>query len=182
MSSEPRGAAGRAVANGAPALAEAAPAASPAPATWPAVVALAHGRDPLLHAHLLHDVHPVRLAPGRVEIRVLPQAPRDLAARLAALLEAQTGMRWVVALSRDTGAPTLAEQSRAADQGRRDAALTHPLVQAILAAFPGAVLQEVRDDSLDAYGLPPPAPEPEEGPGFAPPEAVPYDPEEEDSP
>ncbi len=187
--SAPRGgapAAMRAVANGAPAVVEAAP----APATWQSVVALAHGRDPLLHAQLLHDVHPVRLAPGRVEIRVLPKAPRDLAAKLSALLEAQTGARWVVALSHEPGDPTLAERSRHAEEGRRDAARAHPLVQAILAAFPGATLQEVRDDSLDAYGLSPKAPEPEDDATaereFAPPDALhfdaPWDPEEDDTP
>ncbi len=185
----------RAVANGAPVAEDAAPAVarSAAPTTWPSVVALAHGREPMLHAHLLHDVHPVRLAPGRLEIRVLPKAPRDLAAKLSALLEAQTGARWVVALSHEPGGPTLAEQSRHAEEGRRDAARAHPLVQAILAAFPGATLQEVRDDSLDAYGLPPkPAAEAESDDAamaereFAPPDAFPYDPpwdpEEDDTP
>jgi DNA polymerase-3 subunit gamma/tau len=176
----------RAVANGAAVAVGAAPAASPAPTTWPSVVALAHGREPMLHAHLLHDVHPVRLAPGRLEIRVLPKAPRDLAAKLSALLETQTGARWVVALSHEPGEPTLAEQSRHAEEGRRDAARAHPLVQAILAAFPGATLQEVRDDSLDAYGLPPKPAEPEDDAmaerEFAPPDALPYDPEEDDTP
>jgi hypothetical protein len=49
-------------------------------------------------------------------------------------------------------------------------------VQAILEAFPGAQLQEVRDAAADDYGLSRPAmlaPEPQSMPEFAPPEAEP---------
>ncbi|MBY0338911.1 MAG: DNA polymerase III subunit gamma/tau, partial [Acetobacteraceae bacterium] len=163
----------------------AAPVRAAAPQAWQEVVALAHGRDPLLHAHLLHDVHPVRLAAGRIEIRVSPRAPRDLAARLTRLLEDTAGGRWLVSLSNEAGQATLAERARDAEAQRRAEAQQHPLVQAILNAFPGAVMQEVRDDSLDPYGLPPPAaasavPEDDEGREFAPPDAEPYEPQEED--
>jgi DNA polymerase-3 subunit gamma/tau len=168
----------RAVANGAPLVA-----AQPRrqPQSWPEVVALASGRAPLLHAHLLYSVHPVALAPGRVEIRVLPEAPRDLAAQLTALLAEATGQRWTIALSNAPGEPTLAEQGKAADAERRSLAAAHPLVQAVLAAFPGARIEAVHDEGADAYGLPlPPAsaePEPdtlpEDLPDFAPLDAEP---------
>jgi DNA polymerase III subunit gamma/tau len=121
------------------------------------VVALAAGQKPVLHAHLRYDVHPVRVAPGRLEIRVLPTAPRDLAAQLGALLQERTGTRWTVALSNAEGEPTLAEQGRAAEAGRRSLAEGHPLVQAVLAAFPGTVIEAVRDAAADAYGLVAPA-------------------------
>ena len=49
-------------------------------------IGLAFGTRAMLHAPLLHDVHPVRIAPGRIEIRPRPAAPRDLAAQLTALL------------------------------------------------------------------------------------------------
>jgi DNA polymerase-3 subunit gamma/tau len=49
------------------------------------------------------------------------------------------------------------------------------MVLAILAAFPGATLDAVRDANLDAYGLAPRAAEPDL-PDFAPPDAEPaYD-------
>jgi DNA polymerase-3 subunit gamma/tau len=166
----------RAVAGGGAVMA-AAPLAAPLPqpSTWREVVALASGGEPLLHAHLLHDVHPVRVARPHIEIRVRPQAPRDLAAQLGALLEARTGSRWTIALSNAPGEPTIAEQSASAEQDRRAAAAQHPMVQAILAVFPGATLDAVRDASLDAYGLAPTAPEPDL-PDFAPPDAEPaYD-------
>jgi DNA polymerase-3 subunit gamma/tau len=150
-------------------------------------VALASGGHPLLHAHLLHDVHPVRVARPHLEIRVRPQAPRDLAAQLGKLLEEATGARWTIAVTNAPGEPTLAEQSQAAEQDRRAVAATHPMVQAILLAFPGATMDAVRDVSLDAYGLAPAASAPaamapvslagdDSLPDFAPPDAEPaYD-------
>ncbi len=158
----------------------AAPVAMAQPREWRDIVALAHGVKPLLHAHLLHDVHPVRLAAGRVEIRTRPSAPRDLAAQLTTLLAEGTGSRWTVSISNEAGEATLAEQGRSAETGRRATAEAHPLVQAILAAFPGATIEAVRDAAADNYGLPltPAAAtaEPDDdmdGRDFAPPEAEP---------
>ncbi|WP_421992008.1 DNA polymerase III subunit gamma/tau [Roseococcus sp.] len=152
----------------------------PQPTAWREVVALASGTHALLHAHLLHDVHPVRVAKRQVEIRVRPQAPRDLGAQLSALLEAKTGERWTIALSNAEGEPTIAEQSRSAETDRRTAALNHPLVQMILQEFPGATLDAVRDENVDAYGLlPVQAQDEPDFPDFAPPEAEPagFDPD-----
>ncbi len=156
---------GGAVAAAAPAAA--APGALPQPASWREVVALASGRQPLLHAHLVHSVHPVHVAPGRIELRPRPEAPRDLAQQLVALLQQETGARWTISLVNAGGGPTLAEQGRAAEEDRLSIARSHPLVQAVLAAFPGAQIQGVRDAALDAYGLPPPSAEPD-GRDFAP--------------
>ena len=112
----------------------------------------------MLHAHLVHSTHLVRFAPGRLELRVRPEVPRDLAAQLGGLLREATGARWTIALSNAEGEPTLAEQGRAAEASRRDLARSHPLVQAVLAAFPGATIEAVRDAAADAYGLLPDAP------------------------
>lgn len=177
----PTGGGMRAMAGGGGVVMAAAPAveARPQPTVWREVVALASGTHALLHAHLLHDVHPVRVAPRQVEIRVRPQAPRDLGAQLAAMLEAKTGERWTIALSNAEGEPTLADQSRSAETDRRTAALNHPLVQAILQEFPGATLDAVRDENVDAYGLLPVQAAEPDLPDFAPPDAEPagFDPD-----
>jgi DNA polymerase-3 subunit gamma/tau len=115
---------------------------------------VATAREPTLHAHLVHSVHVVRFAPPVIELRVEPDAPRDLAARLSAVLTEATGTRWTIALASGEGAPTLAEQGEAADQSRRSAASAHPMVQAILSAFPGARIEAVTDSATDRYGLP----------------------------
>jgi DNA polymerase-3 subunit gamma/tau len=54
-------------------------------------------------------------------------------------------MRWVISVSGDLGAPTLKEQAQAAEAEMRRRAAEHPLVKAVLDAFPGAVIDAVRD-------------------------------------
>jgi DNA polymerase III subunit gamma/tau len=131
---------------------------------------VAEHREATLHAHLVNSVHLVRFAPPVIELRPEPEAPRDLAPRLAALLLAATGTRWTIALSPAPGEPTLADQGVAADAARRAAAADHPLVRAILDAFPGAHIDAVHDARADAYGL---IDTPDDGPEFAPLDAVP---------
>jgi len=168
----------RAVANGASVLAEPAPAYAPQPRAFREVAALASGVEPMLHAHLLHSVHLVAFAPGRIEIRPNPHAPRDFAGQLTAFLQEMTGSRWTITLTNAEGEPTLAEQGRHAAGERLAVASAHPLVQAVLLAFPGAQVGEVRDDSLDDYGLAPldlPEADADMGPDFAPPDAMSID-------
>ncbi|HEY8288575.1 MAG TPA: DNA polymerase III subunit gamma/tau [Acetobacteraceae bacterium] len=137
----------------------------------------AERREAMLHAHLLHSAHLVRFAPPVIELRQKADAPRDLASKLAALLADATGTRWTIAVSTAEGEPTLAEQGNAADTARRSAAADHPLVRAIMEAFPGARIDTVHDASADAYGLPAQAvPEPDpDMPAFAPPDADYFD-------
>jgi DNA polymerase-3 subunit gamma/tau len=173
------GSGGRAVANGAPraeaAFVETAPA-GPVLANFRDVAAFVkEQREAMLHAHLLHSAHLVRFAPPVIELRTEPDAPRDLAPKLAALLSNATGARWTIALSTAAGEPTLAEQGNAADAVRREEAADHPLIRAIMDAFPGARIDSVRDSNVDDYGLPStpaivPLGEPEM-PDFAPPDA-----------
>ena len=162
----------RAVANGAPVLQAqpvAAISASPRLRSFRDVVALVAHEQPVLHGHLLHSVHLVRFAPGLIELRPHPAAPRDLASALGTLLGARTGARWTIALSQAEGEPTLAAQGQAADTARRGVAAEHPLVRAILDAFPGASIARVTDHRADGYGL---LSAPSDGP-----DAPPYDPD-----
>ncbi|PJI41063.1 DNA polymerase III subunit gamma/tau [Ferrovibrio sp.] len=116
------------------------------PQNFPAVVALAKDmREGLLAGELVNDVHLVSFELGRIELRLNPGAPHDLPGRLTEKLKAWTGQRWVVSLSKLPGEPTLAEQEQAEDSARRAHAQAHPLVQAVLIAFPGAMLDTVRE-------------------------------------
>jgi DNA polymerase-3 subunit gamma/tau len=152
----PSGGGARAVAGGgAVVAAEPAQAAAPRLENFRDVVALvAERREAMLHAHLVHSVHLVRFAAPVIELRPQVDAPRDLASKLAALLTEATGTRWTIALSAAEGTPTLAEQGSTADAARRSAAADHPLVRAIMEAFPGARIDQVHDATADAYGLP----------------------------
>ncbi|MGH6929768.1 MAG: DNA polymerase III subunit gamma/tau, partial [Dongiaceae bacterium] len=114
--------------------------------SFAAVVALlAERREAILQAHLKNNVHLVRFEPGRIEIRPDEHAPRTLANRLGALLSEWTGRRWVVAISSEPGEPTLAQQEAAADRRERAEVTAHPLVQAVMATFPGATIEAIRD-------------------------------------
>jgi DNA polymerase-3 subunit gamma/tau len=167
----------RAVANGAPMIsADPAVQAGPRFATFRDVVAwVGERKEAMLHAHLLHSVHLVRFAPPVIELRPQAEAPRDLSSRLAALLSEATGTRWTVAVSRDAGETTIAEQGNAADTARKSAAADHPLVRAIMAAFPGARIDTVHDKTTDAYGLPATIADVPDMPEFAPPDAEYFD-------
>jgi len=117
----------------------------PDPRSFEEVVALFQvQREAMLYAHLKKHVHLVNFAPQRIEFRTTPAAPETLANRVGSLLTEWTGTRWVVSVSQEEGAPTLAEQEAAADAARREKAASHPLVRAALDAFPGAAIASVR--------------------------------------
>ncbi|MGH7120055.1 MAG: DNA polymerase III subunit gamma/tau [Acetobacteraceae bacterium] len=123
------------------------------PASFREVVALAtEAREAVLAAQLLHHVRLVRFAPPVIEIAPEQEAPPDLAQRLARFLLAKTGTRWTIALATGPGEPTLAEQDRAAEAAVRSAARQHPVVSAILEAFPGAEITALREIGIE---LPP---------------------------
>lgn len=89
----------------------------------------------------------VRLAayqPGRIEFTPTENAPADLAQRLGSALQRWTGNRWGVSVVNGSDAPTITETRDAADLAIKAEAAEHPLVKAVLDAFPGAVIEEVR--------------------------------------
>ncbi len=89
----------------------------------------------------------VRLAsyqPGRIEFTPAASAPRDLASRLGSALQNWTGNRWVVSITGGCDAKTIAEVRDAADNALRAKATAHPLVQAVLEAFPKARIKQIR--------------------------------------
>jgi DNA polymerase-3 subunit gamma/tau len=99
----------------------------------------------LLKVNIENDMHLVRLEPGLIEFRPSERAPRTLAADLTQKLKDWTGQRWAVTVVRDGGAPTIAEQKKAAKQARHEAVLQQPLVRAVMDRFPGAEIVAVRD-------------------------------------
>ncbi|MGH6962719.1 MAG: DNA polymerase III subunit gamma/tau, partial [Dongiaceae bacterium] len=124
------------------------------PQSFAEVIALlAERREAILQAHLVNSAHLVRFEPGRIEIRPTERAPATLANRLGSLLSEWTGRRWVVAISAEPGEPTLGEQQAAASAATRAEITAHPLVQAVMQAFPGATIEAVRDLSAPAETL-----------------------------
>ncbi|RKF14006.1 DNA polymerase III subunit gamma/tau [Roseovarius spongiae] len=82
--------------------------------------------------------------PGRIEFTPTPDAPSDLAQRLGAALGRWTGNRWAVTIVNDCDARTIAETRDAARLALEAEARDHPLVQAVVQAFPGAKILDIR--------------------------------------
>jgi DNA polymerase III subunit gamma/tau len=113
--------------------------------SFDAVVSLIRDkRDMKLLTDVEMGLRLVSYTPGRIEFEPTPGAARDLAARLSQRLQGWTGARWGVSVVSAGGAPTIAEaKATQLDQARAEAA-DNPLVQAVLAAFPGAKITEIR--------------------------------------
>ena len=122
------------------------PAHSPIPADFAGLAKLFADRgEGLLSGLLRTAAHLVRYEPGLLEFRPTAAAPANFANRLGKHLEEWTGRRWMVAVSDALGRPTLAEDEAAAERALFEAATTHPLTQAVMAAFPNAKVEAVRD-------------------------------------
>jgi len=122
------------------------PALDPMPEDFAATVALfERHREAITCAQLRSQVHLVAFEPGQIEFRPADGTPRDLASRLGQKLSEWTGTRWVVAVSQEEGAPTLEQQERARVSELESEVARHPLVRAVLEAFPGATIAAVRE-------------------------------------
>jgi len=124
-------------------------AAQPKAMDYKEIVALfKDNREAGLHALLYGQVHLVRCAPGMLELRVGPDAPANFAGRVSQFLTEWTGSRWVISLSGDEGEPTLLEQDRKAEAKRQEHAREHPLMQAVIKAFPTAKIISLRQTGI----------------------------------
>lgn len=101
-------------------------------------------RDPLMKVIIRKCVRLVSIEPGRLSVNLTEDAPPTLLGDLSRKLGDWTGTRWIVSVSREPGGRTLEE----VDGEKRDAlfadAARDPDVSAILGAFPGARVVDVR--------------------------------------
>ena len=160
-----------AISGGAPALARAAPApraqmppppavvaAGPPLADFEALVAIAaEKRDMRLKLALESDFRLARFERGRIEFELAPGGSPVLAQTLAQRLQAWTGERWMVAIVKSGGAPTLKARREAAERERRSGLEADPLVAEVMARFPGAQIVAVRGREPERAVAPPDA-------------------------
>ena len=104
---------------------------------------VAEKRDINAKMALERDVRLVRFEDGKLEIAVMPSAPKGLVHELQQKLSAWTNRRWIVVISKEQGAPTLREQANDRQAALRDEVMKDPLVQAVLKKFPGAKVGEI---------------------------------------
>ena len=123
-----------------------APAALPVVRSFAEVVRLASARrEAKLKIHLEEHVSLVKFDPaGSIELHLLAEAPKELANELREKLNAWTGKRWMVAVSKTPGERTIGavERERAAAEIRD--MQRHPAVAAVLQQFPDAEITSVR--------------------------------------
>ncbi|MDU8944420.1 DNA polymerase III subunit gamma/tau [Ovoidimarina sediminis] len=100
-------------------------------------------RDVQLLIEVETGVRLVSYSPGRIEFEPAETAPANLAAKLGQRLQAWTGVRWAISVTGTGGAPTIAEIRDAETAKTEKEALGHPMVQAVMAAFPGATIKAV---------------------------------------
>lgn len=115
------------------------------------LVALAdEKRDLVLKRTLEADIRLVRFEDGVIEFSPVAGASVNLAADLGKKLQEWTGRRWLVAVSSQQGQETLREVSdRQTAQVLADVSANR-VVRAVLDAFPGARVIDVRDPVAEA--------------------------------
>ncbi len=114
-------------------------------ASFEDLVALAaERRDLTIKSALERDVRLVRFEDGRLEISLEASAPKSLTGELSKKLADWTGRRWMVIVSAEPGMPSLYAQAQTRKSELKDGVRTDPLVQAVLARFPGAEIVDVR--------------------------------------
>ena len=102
-----------------------------------------HHRDVKLLVDVETTLQLISYSPGRIEFEPTENAPRDLAQRLGSRLQTWTANRWAVSIG-SNGAKTIAELRDAAATALKGEAQAHPLVQAVLLAFPKAEITDIR--------------------------------------
>jgi DNA polymerase-3 subunit gamma/tau len=113
-------------------------------------------RDLGVKLALERDVRLVRCEDGRLEIRLEPSAAKTLVNDLARKFSDWTGRRWMVVVSAEEGEATVKAQNDARQAELKIGLRADPLVQAVLARFPGAEIVDVRKiETIVPQGLPP---------------------------
>ncbi|MBV9630193.1 MAG: DNA polymerase III subunit gamma/tau [Xanthobacteraceae bacterium] len=116
------------------------------------IVALAgRMRDLQTKTALERDLRLVRCEDGRLEVALESNASKALVGELGRKLSQWTGRRWMVVVSAEQGQPTIRSQQDARRVALENDVRSDPLVQAVLAKYPGAEIVAVRaPDSTEA--------------------------------
>ena len=114
----------------------------------------AQKRDLGVKLALERDVRLVRCEDGRLEIGLQQSAAKTLVNDLARKFSQWTNRRWMVVVSAEQGEATVKSQSDARQAELKTGVRADPLVQAVLARFPGAEIVDVRKGEMPL--VPPP--------------------------
>jgi DNA polymerase III subunit gamma/tau len=104
----------------------------------------AEKRDLGVKLALERDVRLVRCEDGRLEIQLEKAASKSLVNDLARKISQWTDRAWIVVASTEEGLPTVKAQNDTRKTELKSGVRADPLVQAVLARFPGAEIVDVR--------------------------------------
>jgi DNA polymerase-3 subunit gamma/tau len=91
----------------------------------------------------------IELSADRLVFSQPPGFRQDITADVRSALNAATGRQWTVERREGDGLPTLVEREQAAADAKLDAMRQAPLMQAVLAAFPGA--EQINEEEVAPY-------------------------------
>ncbi|GAA0651047.1 hypothetical protein GCM10009101_25940 [Brevundimonas lenta] len=89
-------------------------------------------------------VRPVAFKPGAITYESVDGAPLDLARRLSSRLKEWTGRTWLIAANGQGGGETMIEVDRRKRAEERAEVEADPFIVAVMEAFPGAKISEIR--------------------------------------
>jgi DNA polymerase-3 subunit gamma/tau len=117
----------------------------PDPQSFEAVVALiGEKREVGLQMDVQRYVRPVAFKPGAITYESIEGAPFDLARKLASRLKDWTGRTWLIAANGQGGGETMIEIDRRKRGEERAEIEADPFVMAVMGAFPGAKIGEIK--------------------------------------
>ena len=114
----------------------------------------AQKRDLGVKLALERDVRLVRCEDGRLEIGLQQSAAKTLVNDLARKFSQWTNRRWMVVVSAEQGEATVKSQNETRQAELKTGVRADPLVQAVLARFPGAEIVDVRKGEMPLVAPP----------------------------
>lgn len=101
--------------------------------------------EPLLHSWLYNEVQLIKYQPGTLEVHLSDSLPSNFIQRISSCLQEWTQMRWMVVVSKNTGALSLHDQAKKRKEELKEYYSNHPQVSAIIKMFPGTIVSNVEE-------------------------------------
>ncbi|MDQ4420099.1 DNA polymerase III subunit gamma/tau [Sphingobium sp. DEHP117] len=118
------------------------------PASFEALVKLLWDRNKgLIADEIEHFVRPIRYAPPELDFEPARPMAQDQIDHIRVAIDEVTRGRWQLRLAQGEAEPTLSERREQAERQAKEDILSHPVMQAALAAFPDAELLPADDEA-----------------------------------
>lgn len=122
------------------------------------IAAYAYKQNEMMFAYNVENfVSLVSFEQGKIEFFPMDRAPNNLAGEMVEKLRQWTGRQWIVTVVGRQGGQTLIQQARTNAENLKKTMTQHPLVTAVLKAFPGARIDTIRlqkeeENESEEYG------------------------------